>query len=124
MDNAQIAVAVGGAALIALNLWYFFGKRPAARASAGGEGVQEIEILVKGGYSPSRIEVERNRPVRLRFRREETSSCSDQVILSDFGIAKDLPAYKTTSVEFTPRQTGEFGFTCGMNMLHGTLVVR
>jgi plastocyanin domain-containing protein len=46
------------------------------------------------------------------------------VILGDFGIARDLPAFRTTSIEFTPDKTGEFDFTCGMNMLHGKLVVQ
>ena len=26
-------------------------------------------------------------------------------------------------MEFTPDKAGEFGFACGMNMLHGTLIV-
>lgn len=26
-------------------------------------------------------------------------------------------------VEFVPDKAGEFGFACGMNMVHGTLVV-
>ena len=86
-------------------------------------GVQEIDVTVKGGYSPDVIAVKRGVPVRLNFYRDETSSCSEQVILGDFGIARDLPAFKTTSVEFTPDKAGEFSFTCGMNMLHGKLVV-
>jgi plastocyanin domain-containing protein len=45
------------------------------------------------------------------------------VIFGDFGIARDLPAYQTTSVEFTPDKSGEFVFTCGMNMLRGKLIV-
>jgi plastocyanin domain-containing protein len=67
--------------------------------------------------------VKRGVPVKLEFFRDETSSCSDQVILGDFGIARDLPAFKTTAIEFIPDKVGEFSFTCGMNMLHGKLVV-
>jgi plastocyanin domain-containing protein len=61
--------------------------------------------------------------VKLDFYRDETSSCSETVILGDFGIARDLPAFRTTSIVFTPDKTGEFDFTCGMNMLHGKLIV-
>jgi len=78
---------------------------------------------VKGGYSPDVIVVRRGVPVKLDFFRDETASCSDQVIFGDFGIARDLPPYKTTAIEFTPDKTGEFTFTCGMNMLRGKLVV-
>ena len=123
MDTAEIIVVIGGIGLIAFVLWYFFGEREATAAVVNEAGVQEIDVTVKGGYSPDVIVVDRGRPVRLNFRREETSSCSEQVILGDFGIARDLPAFKTTPVEFTPEKSGEFPFTCGMNMLHGKLIV-
>ena len=123
MDTAEIIVVIGGIGLIAFVLWYFFGEREATAAVVNEAGVQEIDVTVKGGYSPDVIVVDRGRPVRLNFRREETSSCSEQVILGDFGIARDLPAFKTTQVEFTPEKSGEFPFTCGMNMLHGKLIV-
>jgi plastocyanin domain-containing protein len=124
MDTTEIIVVIGGIGLIALVLWYFFGEREATAAVVNEAGVQEIDVTVKGGYSPDVIVVDRGRPVRLNFRREETSSCSEQVILGDFGIARDLPAFKTTPVEFTPEKSGEFAFTCGMNMLHGKLIVQ
>jgi plastocyanin domain-containing protein len=124
MDTTEIIVVIGGIGLIALVLWYFFGEREATAAVVNEAGVQEIDVTVKGGYSPDVIVVDRGRPVRLNFRREETSSCSEQVVLGDFGIARDLPAFKTTPVEFTPEKSGEFAFTCGMNMLHGKLIVQ
>ena len=68
-------------------------------------------------------QLEKDVPVRLNFYRDETSSCSEQVVFGDFGIAKDLPAFKTTPIEFTPDKTGEFTFACGMNMLRGKLIV-
>ena len=123
MDTTEIIVVLGGAGLIALVLWYFFGERESVAATVNAGGVQEIDVVVKGGYSPDVIAVKRGSPVRLNFYRDETSSCSEQVILGDFGIARDLPAYKTTAIEFTPDKAGEFPFTCGMNMLHGKLVV-
>jgi plastocyanin domain-containing protein len=123
MDGAEIAVIIGGIAAQAFVLWYFFGKRKGIQARDGGDGVQEVKITVKGGYSPDTIVVREGKPVRLRFYRDEMSSCSEQVILGDFGIARDLPAFKTTSIEFTPGKTGEFIFTCGMSMLRGKLIV-
>ena len=124
MDNTSIVVTVVGALLIGMILWYFFGEREAATAAANESGVQEIKITVKGGYSPDVIVVNAGKPVRLDFYRDETASCSDQVIFGDFGIARDLPAFKTTPVEFTPDKAGEFEFTCGMHMMRGKLVVQ
>ena len=123
MDTTEITVVIGGVALIAFVLWYFFGERERAAATVGESGAQEIKVTVRGGYSPDVIVVKRGVPVRLNFYRDETSSCSEQVVFGDFGIAKDLPAFKTTPIEFTPDKTGEFTFACGMNMLRGKLIV-
>src|SRR5687768_11298183 len=124
MEAVEIVVAVGGVALMALILWYFFGERERVAAKVAESGVQEIKITVKGGYSPDVVVVKQGAPVRLDFYRDETASCSEQVIFGDFGIARDLPAYKTTSIELTPQKPGEFTFTCGMNMLRGKLIVQ
>lgn len=123
MDSNEIIVVVGGVLAILFVLWYFFGEREKVAASVGQSGVQEIEITIHGGYSPDVIVVREGVPVRLNFYRDETTSCSEQVIFGDFGIARSLPAYKTTPVEFTPNKKGEFTFTCGMNMLRGKLIV-
>ena len=123
MDSTEIVVVIGALLLIGGVIWYFFGERTRVAAEIKTSGVQEIAINVKGGYSPDVIVVKQGIPVKLDFYRDETSSCSDTVILGDFGIARELPAFRTTSIEFTPNKKGEFDFTCGMNMLHGKLVV-
>jgi plastocyanin domain-containing protein len=124
MDAAEIGVLAGGIAAIAWVVWYFFlGERRQTRAAVGAGGVQAVRVRVKGGYDPDVIVVERGRPVRLEFYREETSGCSDRVVFGDLGIARPLPAFQTTAVEFTPERVGEFPFTCGMNMLRGKLIV-
>jgi plastocyanin domain-containing protein len=124
MDTARVLVTVAGVAAIAWVAWFFFlSERQRVRAAVGLGGVQSIQVRVRGGYEPDVLVVERGRPVRLEFTRDETSSCSDTVVFGDFGITKPLPAFKTTPLEFTPEQAGEFTFTCGMNMLRGKLVV-
>ncbi len=124
MDTTEITVVIGGIILIALTLWYFFGERETVAAETNETGVQEIKVTVKGGYAPDVIVVKSGVPVRLNFYRDETSSCSEQVIFSDFGIVRDLPAFKTTPIEFTPDKTGEFSFVCGMNMIRGKIIVQ
>jgi plastocyanin domain-containing protein len=123
MDTSEIAVVVAGVALIGFILWYFFGEREKTEAKPDAAGVQEVNVTVKGGYVPDVIVVKQGQPVRLNFYRDETSACSEQIVFGDFGVARDLPAYKTTPVEFTPDKAGEFVFTCGMNMLRGKLIV-
>ena len=124
MDTIQIVIIVVGVALIAFILWFFFGKQEGKKATASNSGTQEVEITVEGGYEPGTIQLTAGVPVRLIFHRIETASCSEEVVLPDFGIRQKLPAHKKTVVEFTPEKPGRYAFTCGMGMLRGTLVVQ
>lgn len=123
MDGTEIFVVALGALLILAVLWYFFGKKEGTMANTSESGVQEIKITVKGGYDPDLIVVKQGKPVLLNFYRDETASCSEQVVFSDFGIVRDLPAFKTTQIELTPEKPGEYNFACGMGMLRGKLIV-
>jgi plastocyanin domain-containing protein len=121
-------VIVAGIAAIAWVNWYFFlARRPAARAVAeGGTGagtpdVQVATVTVKGGYEPADIRVRHGLPVRLVFDRQETDSCSEELVFPAFGIRRALPAFRKTAVEFTPESPGVYPFTCGMSMLHGSV---
>ena len=89
-------------------LWHFFGERESVKAGIGTSGVQEIKITVKGGYSPEVVVVREGTPVRLNFYRDETASCSEEVIFGEFHIAHHLPADTTTAILFTPDKAGEF----------------
>jgi plastocyanin domain-containing protein len=124
VDIYEISVLIGGVVLIAAILWYFFGVQESVVAKKADAGVQEVEIVVDGGYSPGTIELKSGIPARLVFNRQENSSCSEEVILGEFGIARKLPAFEKTVIEFTPNKAGKFTFTCGMGMLRGTLLVK
>jgi len=123
MDAPEIVVVVSGIVLSALILWYFFGPRQGVSARVAAGGIQQVKVLVKGGYSPDVIVVKQGAPVKLDFYRDETASCSEEIVFGDFGIARHLPPFQTTTIEFTPETPGEFTFTCGMNMMRGRLVV-
>ena len=124
MTAAQIVVTASGVAAIVWVLWYFLWSRgrPSAAAVASG-GVQEVRVTVKGGYTPDTIVVQAGTPVRLQFYRDETAACSERVVFERLGIDQALPAFQTTTVEFTPDQPGEYPFRCGMSVLRGVLVV-
>jgi plastocyanin domain-containing protein len=125
MTAGDLVVAAVALAAIGLVNWYFLFSRPAAAAAvAGAGGLQELTIRVHGGYDPAVIEVERDRRVRLTFDRQEDNSCSEEVVLGDFGVRTYLPAFAKTAVEFTPHDPGPHEFTCGMGMLRGTIRVK
>ena len=118
-----IMVLASLAAIAWVNWWFFLARRPAATAVAGAGGAQEVTITVQAGYEPAEVKVKRGVPVRLIFDRQETSGCSEEIVIPDFGIRKFLPAFQKTPVELTPGKAGAFDITCGMSMLHGKLIV-
>ncbi|WP_327432900.1 heavy metal translocating P-type ATPase [Streptomyces sp. NBC_01236] len=122
MNAADTGVLAGAITLITFLAWYFFGPKKSRQAELIG-GVQEIGITVRGGYAPDLIQVRQGVPVRLVFDRQEGGDCTSRVVFPDFALAASLPAHETTAVEFTPDAAGRFGFACGMNMVHGTLLV-
>ncbi len=122
MSALDIGVTVGGIVAVVFLAWFFFGPKKAREADVK-DGVQEVRITVKGGYSPDVIRVKEGVPLRLVFDRQEASDCSDRVVFPDFQASKSLAPFATTTLEFTPNKSGSFGFACGMNMLHGTLIV-
>ena len=67
MSVAQYVVTAAGLAAIVWVLWYFLWSRGAAAASGAVDGVQEIHVTVKGGYTPDTIVVRAGKPVRLLF---------------------------------------------------------
>lgn len=121
---SDIWAVLGGLVVIAGIAWFFWGpRRGGIHAALTTGGYQEAMILVKGGYTPDLVVVQRGRPVRLNFRREETSACSEMVVFSDFGKSARLPEGEVVPVEFLPEKPGEYEFTCQMGMFQGRLVV-
>lgn len=122
MGLAELGVIIAAVVVAGFLWWFFFGPKTARRAELVG-GVQEVDVTVKGGYSPDVIQVTEGVPLRLNFDRQESGDCTSRVVFADFAASKTLPAFGTATLEFTPDKVGEFDFACGMNMIHGTLVV-
>lgn len=115
----KVVVSLAGIIGIIFTGWYFFGKKEEVI-----EVKNSVNILVKGGYKPSVIQVKKDTKITLNFLREDENSCLDEVILSEFKIKRFLPLNKAVSVEINPDKTGAFDFSCGMGMFHGKLIVK
>jgi Cu+-exporting ATPase len=122
MTGADITVLVLSVLAIAGLGWYFFAPRK-GRIAELGEGVQKIAVMVKGGYSPDLIHVRQGVPLEIEFDRRESGECTNRVVFADLGVNAGLPAHAKTTVRLRPDRAGTFGFACGMNMVHGTLIV-
>ena len=122
MNVADIIVVIGAVAAVAGLGWFFFAPRRARAAELAG-GVQRVTVTVRGGYSPDVIRARQWVPLEVVFDRQESGDCTSRVVFPDLAVSAALPAYERTTVRLDPATAGEFGFACGMNMIHGTLIV-
>ncbi|RJP45990.1 MAG: cupredoxin domain-containing protein [Armatimonadetes bacterium] len=125
VDN--IIVTIGGVLLMVFTWWFFLAKKEKeviVSEISSTKGIPEVDIKVSGGYSPEVIAVPKGKTTRINFIRTDPSECLSEVVLGDFKIRKELPLNRKVSVEITPKEEGEYGYTCGMNMFHGKIVVR
>ena len=83
-----------------------------------------IKVIVSsGGFSPEQISVKIGQPVKLAFFRKDADNCGGEVFFPKLNIKRKLPVGKTVTVGFTPKNSGEIAFACGMNMMRGKVVV-
>ncbi|MDD7941047.1 heavy metal translocating P-type ATPase [Actinomycetospora lutea] len=122
MSTDGIVVLVGAVVVVLALGWFFCGPRHALAATLTG-GVQRVEVTVHGGYQPEVIRVRQGLPLELVFDRQESGDCTSRVVFPDFGTSAALPAHSRTTVALDPARAGTFPFACGMNMIHGSLVV-
>lgn len=80
--------------------------------------------ITKKGFEPKELSLQRDVPVRIIFIRQTAETCGTEVVFPDYKISKPLPLNKPVKVKFTPTKEGELKFSCGMNMLHGKVVVQ
>jgi P-type Cu+ transporter len=122
MTLSQSLVTAAAALTIAVLARYFFRARLAVSAEETTGG-QEATVVVHGGYLPSVVRARTGSPLRLTFDRRESSDCSARVVFPDFGVNRFLAPMTTTTIALPTDRPGSFDFACGMNMIHGTLVI-
>jgi RND family efflux transporter MFP subunit len=88
------------------------------------DGVQAASVAVGDtAFEPSRVTLRAGVPARLTFTRTSDKTCATEVVFPSLSIRRALPLNQPVVIELTP-SSGELAFTCGMNMLRGTLVAR
>lgn len=81
-------------------------------------------ILTEKGYQPGSLRLRPGIRARVTFVRKAEATCGTELVLADYDIRRDLPLNQPVAIEFTPNKPGEFKFSCGMDMLRGTIVVK
>jgi plastocyanin domain-containing protein len=98
------------------------GPTPVTAGTVGADGVRRVAIEANTkGYQPDRIGGKPGEKLVLVFTRTADSTCIAQLKTPD-GKLVDLPKGAPVEVAVTVPQTGELGFACGMDMVHGSVV--
>jgi len=119
MKIDQVLVIIFGLVGIVFTFWFFLMKKEQEVVV-----VDEVDIKVSGGYSPEVISISKGKTTRINFLRTDPTECLSEVVLADFKIKKQLPLNQKVTVEITPQKTGEYGYSCSMNMFHGKIIVK
>jgi hypothetical protein len=91
---------------------------------SGSATVQGVKILVtEKGFEPATVNLRAGSPARLTFVRTTDKTCGTEVVFPSLSLRRALPLNEPVAIEFTPAQSGDVVFVCGMNMLKGVVVV-
>ncbi len=109
-----------GLLLIGGIVWWFWLYKPPQVDVV--EGV--ITITVENGvYQPSRIRLPAGKPAVLRFIRKDASPCAGTVVFAVYKISEELPLNQNKDIRLPARTSGEYSFTCQMQMYRGELII-
>ena len=102
--------------------------RQAPAATPSDPAGTRIDIAVTDdGYTPARITIPRGKPVVLVFTRRSEKTCAVDVhfVLPDgTRIDRRLPLGEAVTVPLQIDRDAEIPYACGMDMIHGTIVVK
>lgn len=121
MTIDKIIIAILSLAGMIFTYWFFLMKK---EETATKVDTTDIDIVVKGGYSPEVISIPKGKTTTLNFIRRDPSSCLEDVVIPDFKIRKYLPMNEKVSIPLTPKKEGSYEISCGMNMFHGKIIVK
>ena len=86
--------------------------------------VQQVNLKISGGdYQPASISVKPGKQIRLTVTRDDKPTCGEILVIPSANIRQEIPVNQTVAVDIPPQQSGKLEFTCGMNMMKGTIVV-
>ncbi len=94
---------------------------PAPAESSESPAAQRISIgFGPAGYDPATVRASAGRPIELTV--DQGSGCAAGFLLPELDIFADNTAGPAT-VQLEPLEPGTYTFTCGMQMLRGSLIV-
>jgi hypothetical protein len=83
-------------------------------------GVQVVEVDVTDGFAPNVIRATAGVPMEITF--GQGSGCMAEVMSADLDFYEDLQSGPRT-IALPALEAGEYGFSCGMQMVFGAIIV-
>lgn len=87
------------------------------------ENKQSVTVTVAGGYQPAVVNLKQGVPAEVTFVRTSNQGCLDIVHSSELAFETALPLNQPQTVTVPTDQTGDFEFSCGMDMFSGKVVI-
>lgn len=98
---------------------------PVVEAEADTENDDGLTVRVTDrGYEPPTLTIPANKAIKVTFIRKTEATCGEEIIIPDLQVNRPLPLNVPVTIEIPARPPGRLRFTCAMDMLEGTVVVR
>jgi len=86
-------------------------------------GVIAISVT-EDGFVPTEVRVRKGEPVTLVVTRKTDKTCATEFVMKSRGIHEPLPLNQAVEIRFTPTESGELRYACGMDMYKGKVIVQ
>ncbi len=105
-----------------LDFWKNSGEATVSTNTTGDNAntseLQIVKMDVDWDFSPTEFQVKKGVPVRWEITGINITGCSNEVVIPKLGLSKKLKEGLNV-LEFTPTESGNLPFSCGMGMLNG-----
>jgi hypothetical protein len=92
---------------------------------SGVAAVQTAKVLVtEQGFEPAQLTLRADTAACITFVRTTEKTCATEVVFPSLKTKRSLPLNEPVEIEVKPVRAEKIEFSCGMNMLHGTVVAR
>jgi len=118
-DPMSILFLIGVVALIFGYL--YFRKKP--QLDPDDVPLQQIELKLKGVFSPGEVRIRTGKPVQMLIHRFETEPVDEIFEINELEIHELLPAAHTTVIAFLPKKKGTFKMMLGGEREAGEIIV-
>ncbi len=123
-----VSMANRGLSLLGINVGSIFTLNTGGSSGVGVtaelvDGEQVIYTDLQPSSYPN-ITVQKGVPVKwiINATEQTLTGCNNEIIIKEYGIKQKLN-YGENVIEFTPDETGTFGYSCWMGMIRATITV-